>query len=41
MAINSTAKPILKKTKGIASMVINAPRMAVNPQIKTMRCSKK
>ncbi len=34
-----TAKPILKNTKGIASIVIKAPSIAVKPQIKTMRCN--
>ena len=41
MAIKATANINLKKTNGIASMVINAPKMAVKPQIKTMRCKSK
>ena len=39
--IKKTARLILKKTNGIASKVINAPRIAVKPQIKTMRCNKR
>jgi hypothetical protein len=38
ITIKSTASPILKNTRGIASKVISAPRIAVKPQIKTMRC---
>ena len=37
-AIIAAAKLIRNQTKGKASSVIKAPRMAVNPQIKTMRC---
>ncbi len=37
MAINNTANNILYQTKGIASIVIKAPRIAVKPHIKTMR----
>ena len=39
--IKKTANPILKKTSGIASKEINAPKIAVNPQIKTMRCNRR
>ncbi len=37
IAINTTANVILKKTNGIASIVIKAPRMAVKPQINTIK----
>ena len=39
MLIKKTANPILKKTNGIASIVIKAPKIAVKPQIKTIRCN--
>lgn len=33
------AKNILKKTRPVASAWINFPRIAVNPQRKTIKCS--
>jgi hypothetical protein len=41
ITINITAKDILYQTNGIVSRLINAPIIAVNPQIKTMRCNNK
>lgn len=35
--MNKTAKLILKNTKGIASIVMSAPKIAVKPQIKTIK----
>ena len=37
-AIKIDANSILYQTKGIASIEINAPKMAVNPQMNTIRC---
>jgi hypothetical protein len=39
--IKTIAKDILYQTKGMASRLINAPRIAVKPQVKTIRCSSK
>jgi hypothetical protein len=36
-AIKTTASNILYQTKGIASIEISAPKIAVNPQIKTIK----
>ena len=36
-AINKEANDILNHTNGIASIDINFPKIAVNPQMKTMR----
>ena len=39
--IKITAKDILYQTKGTASKFIKAPKIAVKPQIKTIKCSSK
>ena len=38
IAINIDARSILYQTKGIASIEINFPKIAVKPHIKTIRC---
>ncbi|GFD74501.1 hypothetical protein KUL156_58510 [Alteromonas sp. KUL156] len=40
-AIKPTANNILNQTKGTASIDINAPKIAVNPQINTIKCKSK
>ena len=40
-AVKIDAKNILYQTKGIASIEISAPKIAVKPQINIMRCNKK
>lgn len=37
-AIKTAAKSILYQTKKSDCIVINAPKIAVNPQIKTIKC---
>lgn len=39
--IKMTAIPILYQTNGIASIEIKAPKIAVNPQMKTIKCNSK
>ena len=39
--IKITAKDILYQTNGTASKLIKAPKIAVNPQIKTIKCNSK
>ena len=36
--MNIVAKPILIQTKGKESIVINFPKIAVKPQINTIKC---
>ena len=40
-AIKTTAKDILYQTNGTESRLIKAPKIAVKPQIKTIKCSNK
>ena len=40
-AIKTEASNILNQTKGIASMVMRAPKIAVKPQIKTIKCRRR